>query len=91
MIVACSEEVLDGNQILTNSRHNSFSSAGVCRHSHQLSSKAVTGTNRLAGPYPDPFTHCYHPALTHSRSNINQHTTADTDHPIQDEVSRQSH
>ena len=73
------------------SLHNPFSSAGVCRHSGRLSNRAVTGTNRLAGAYQDPFTHCYNPACTHSRSNINQHTTADADHPIQDKVSRQSH
>jgi hypothetical protein len=91
MIVACSKEVLDGNKILTISVHNSLSSAGVCRRSHRLSSKAVTGTNRRAGPYQDCFTNCYSPARTYSHSNINQHTTADADHPIQDEVSRQSH
>jgi len=85
------QEVLDGNEIFTISLHHSFSNTGVCRHSHRLSSKAVTGTNPLAGPYQDPFTHCYNPARTYSHFNINQHTTADTDHPIQDEVSRQSH
>jgi hypothetical protein len=90
MIVACSKEEIDGNEIFTISLHNSSPYTG-CRHSHQLPSTAVTGANRLAGPYQDPFTHCYHSALTHSRSNINQHTMADADRPIQDEVSRQSH
>jgi hypothetical protein len=90
MIVACSKEETDENEIFTISLHSS-SPHTSCRHSHQLSGKAVTGTNRLAGPYQDPFTHCYNPARTYSHSNVNQHTTADADHPIQDEVPRQSH
>jgi hypothetical protein len=97
----------DGNEILSISLHISPSGAGVCHHSHRMSSNAVARTNRLASSYQDCLTHCcnpafthchnparthcHNPARTHAHSNVNQRTTADADHPIQDEVSRQSH